>query len=123
MSPTVANVERAISHRINTRIAIFDGPYQKRLLLNYSVNLSDGGVFIETADLLPVDTMFAVKFKLPGFDSIISCQARVAWTNEPALPKKPNLPSGMGLSFLDLSLKDMHAIRSHISRGGLVPTW
>ena len=110
-------------YRFANRIAIFQGPYQKTIMLNYSVNLSTGGVFIETKNLLAVDTQLTIKFKFPDSDTVISCQARVAWTNEPGAPKKPGLPAGLGLSFTDLSLNDLHALRNHLHKGALIPTW
>lgn len=115
--------ERRTDPRFLARIAIFNGPYQKEVVTNYTVNVSSGGLFVETAKILPVDTMLLVKFKLPDMDTVIVSKSRVAWTNEPDCPKKPALPSGMGIQFLDLSLDDMHAIRLFIDKGELVPTW
>ena len=109
--------------RYHARIAIFSGTEQKLLFTDYTVNLSSGGLFIETAKILPVDTQLIVKFKLPNKDNVISCNTRVAWINEPGELKKPSLPPGMGIQFLDLSLDDMHVIRAFIEKVGLVPTW
>jgi uncharacterized protein (TIGR02266 family) len=115
--------KRRSDPRFLARIAIFNGPYQKEVVSNYTVNVSSGGLFIETTKILPVDTMLLVKFKLPNMDTVIVSKSRVAWTNELDSPKKPALPSGMGIQFLDLSLDDMHAIRLFIDKGELVPTW
>ena len=109
--------------RFSARIAIFNGPYQKELVTNYTVNVSSGGLFIETIKILPVDTLLLVKFKLPNMETVIVSKSRVAWINEPDCPKKPALPPGMGIQFLDLSLDDMHAIRLFLDKGELVPTW
>jgi uncharacterized protein (TIGR02266 family) len=109
--------------RFKARIAIYNGPGQKKLISNYSVNMSTGGMFIETVTILPVDTLLAVKFKLPDNDTIITCKARVAWTNEPGNLRKFSLPPGMGLQFLDLPLKDMHVIREYLNNDDFVPTW
>jgi uncharacterized protein (TIGR02266 family) len=109
--------------RFKARIAIFNGPNQKKLLSNYSVNMSTGGVFIETGSILPVGTLLAVKFKLPGNDSIIACKARVAWINEPGNLRKFSLPPGMGLQFIDLPLESMYLIREYLHKGDLTPTW
>jgi len=109
--------------RYEARIAIFNGPNRDRLITNYSVNLSTGGVFIETTDILPLDTLLMIKFKIPPYESIITCNARVAWTNEPGNLRKFSLPPGMGLQFMDLSLKDLHAIREYLNTGKLVPAW
>jgi uncharacterized protein (TIGR02266 family) len=109
--------------RYRARIAIFNGPYQKELLTNYSVNMSSGGLFIETVNILPVDMELIIKFKLPDTDTIISCKARVAWTNEPGALKKSSLPPGMGLQFIDLSLDNLHFVRAFLEKGDFIPTW
>ena len=109
--------------RYLTRIAIFYGPYQKKILTEYSINLSTGGVFIESHMILPEGTELTVKFNLPNSDIIITTKASVAWTNDPLLLKKASLPPGMGLQFLTLSIEDMHTIRSFLDSGEFVPTW
>jgi len=109
--------------RYLTRIAIFYGPYQKKILTDYSINLSTGGVFIESSMILPEDTELIVKFNLPDSDTIITTNARVAWTNDPLFLKKASLPPGMGLQFLDLSMEDLHTIRTFLDTGEFMPTW
>jgi uncharacterized protein (TIGR02266 family) len=90
---------------------------------NYTVNVSSGGVYIEADDILPVDTTLGIKFKIPDDDIIITCNARVAWTNEPGQLKKDSLPPGMGIQFLDLSLENLQAIRNFLKEGDLKPVW
>ncbi len=85
--------------RIKVCLTISDGPDQNKTLTNYVVNMSTGGMFIETSDLLPVDTLLKVELMLPG-KTPITCKARVAWTNGPNSLKKQSLPYGMGLQFL-----------------------
>ena len=109
--------------RRNIRLAIYSGPDQEKLMTNYTVNVSTGGVFIEADDILPVDTTLEIEFKLPDNDIIITCNARVAWTNEPGQLKKHNLPPGMGIQFLDLSLDNLQAIRDFLKQGDLKPVW
>ena len=109
--------------RFMARIAIFNSPDQTKIISNYTVNMSTGGMFIETDNFLPVDTSLTVKFKLPDHVAVITCTARVAWTNEPGNLRKFSFPPGMGLQFIDLSLNDMHAIRDYLNKGRLVPTW
>jgi uncharacterized protein (TIGR02266 family) len=109
--------------RIKLRLAIYTGPNHKQLMTNYSVNMSSGGVFIETDTTLPVDTVLLVKFKLPDTDTIIACNARVAWINEAGRPTNYSLPPGIGLQFVDLSLEDMHAIRDYLYKGDFIPMW
>lgn len=117
------HIARQSDPRFLARIAIFSGPYQKEVVSNYTVNLSSGGLFIETINIMPLNTMLMIKFKLPHKDTVIACKSRVAWTNEVNCPKKTSLPPGMGIQFIDLSLDDMNAIRLFIDKGELVPTW
>ena len=85
--------------------------------------MSTGGVFIESGMILPEDSDLTVKFKLPNSDNIIVAKAIVAWVNDPSSLKKPSLPPGMGLQFLDLSLEDLHTIRAFLIEGNFQPTW
>ncbi|HEY5975200.1 MAG TPA: response regulator [Geobacteraceae bacterium] len=92
-------------------------------LTNYSINLSSGGLFLESVDLLPVDTLLVIEILLPGQAMPICCASRVAWVNLPEQPLKPELPGGMGLQFCNLPMQEMAAIREFIRTGSLVPTW
>lgn len=109
--------------RKNIRMEVFSGPNQQTLITNYTVNISIGGVYLETDTISPVDTLLVMKFKIPGNNPIISCNARVAWTNEAGQPKKPNLPPGMGIQFLNLSLGKLQFIRNFLKEGDLKPDW
>ncbi len=115
--------ETRINPRFLARIAIFHGPYQNTILTNYSINISTGGVFIESNTILPLATELTVKFVLPNADSIIASKARVAWINDPFFPKKPALPHGMGLEFLDLSMEAKNIIEEFLLKGKFNPTW
>ena len=94
-----------------------------RVLSNYTVNLSTGGIFIETAELLPVDSPLSIEFILPEGGRIIQCPGRVAWLNHPESIKNPSLPVGMGLQFINLSMDDMDSIRQFIKDQALTPRW
>lgn len=109
--------------RVNVRLAVYYGEGQERVMSDYSVNMSFGGIFIESENILPADTTLFVEFKLPVNEKQIRCKSRVAWTNEPENPKSAALPVGMGLQFTDLTLDDMHVIRTYINEVGLKPTW
>ncbi len=109
--------------RINVRFAVYYGEERENVMSDYSVNMSFGGIFIESEKILPPDTTLRVEFKLPVFDKPIRCKSRVAWTNEPGNPKSSALPAGRGLQFIDLALDDMHVVRAYIEEVGLRPTW
>ena len=111
------------SPRFIARLRIGHGGNPEKLLTDFSINLSTGGVFIETADHLPVDTILNIEFILPENERTIGCKGRVAWVNLPDLLSNPNLPAGMGLQFLDLSQEDMDSVRQYIKNEALMPFW
>ena len=105
------------------RVQYHHDAHPDRVLDNYSVNLSTGGVFIETEELLPINSPLDIEFILPESGGTIRCSGKVAWVNHPEAIKNPNLPLGMGLQFIDMSLDDMNAIRNFIKSQNLVPEW
>lgn len=109
--------------RYELRIAIYYGTDQQKLMSEYAVNISTGGIFIETATPLPVNTSLFVEFMLPVTGTLVTCKARVAWINAPGAKIKSSLPPGMGMQFLDLSLDNMHIIRGFINDHALRPVW
>lgn len=97
--------------RKNIRLEVSNVSDDHGELTFYSVDMSGGGLFLETDTMRPVDTPLVIKFKLPGTDAVIVCNSRVAWINEPGDIKKSSLPPGMGIQFLDLSLENPIKIR------------
>ncbi len=64
-------------------------------------NVSEGGVFVATEDLLPLGTRVSLSLSLPD-GSPIAAEAIVRWCRPPADPEGP----GMGLQFAVLSSQD-----------------
>ena len=116
-------LEQRYEPRYRTRLAIYYGPDQRKLMRDYSINMSTGGIFVETSTPLPEDTTLYLKFMLPAATKPITCTSKVAWTNAPGKIRSKGLPVGMGLQFLDLPLEKLHSIRKYIYEGGLVPEW
>jgi hypothetical protein len=68
------------------------------------VNLGPRGMFAASRTLLPPGTALRVTFFLPiaGGARPVVATARVRWVNDPAGPRTPELPGGMGLEFVGL---------------------
>ncbi len=109
--------------RAAVKLAIEYGEDPVETLSDYSVNLSAGGVFLESETLLPVNTSLSLEFYLPGPDVTVRCHGRVAWVNSAALGKQPRLPNGMGIQFLDLAMDYRYAIREFIKQARVEPQW
>lgn len=116
-------LEENCEPRYKARLAIYYGTNPQLPMKDYSINMSTGGIFVETSDPLPEDTNLYVKFMLPDVSAPITCKGKVAWTNEPDKQKSSGMPSGMGMQFVDLPLDKMHVIREYIHEQGLEPVW
>lgn len=64
-------------------------------LVSYSINLSKGGIFLETATPLEIGEHVALKFDVPGVGPL-EVEGTVAWVRTGTLD---GLPDGMGIQF------------------------
>ena len=73
-------------------------------------NISLGGVFIQMADPLPVNTHMEIKFVLP-VEPIVHCKGVVIWTSE--IVGHRDIPSeniGIGVQLYELARADFELI-------------
>ena len=82
------------------------------LFSEFTRNINEGGLFIETDNPPPTDTRVALQFKLPGSDVPIQARGRVAWVQSPG----EDGPAGMGVEFEHLG-HDAHARIDELVRG------
>jgi uncharacterized protein (TIGR02266 family) len=69
-------------------------------------NLSLGGMFVDTDDLLPEQTTIQVRFKVPTQPELVDVAGEVRWV-EPGTDGKPG---GMGIRFQGLRARDVWAL-------------
>ncbi|MBE0504233.1 MAG: response regulator [Desulfuromonadales bacterium] len=117
------NIQIRALPRYVARMRIHFGKDGGQLFSEYTLNLSTGGVFLETMNLMAEGAPLAVEFVLPHRNIPINCKACVAWVNHPDMIRNPDLPAGMGIQFLDLNTKAVDAIRSYIHEENLAPKW
>jgi uncharacterized protein (TIGR02266 family) len=67
-------------------------------LVSYSVNLSKGGIFIETQSPLPVGSQLSLQFEVPEAGAL-EVSGLVAWVRQGSID---GLPDGMGIQFDNL---------------------
>ena len=104
---------------MKAELLVYYGPSQKIVLYGFSVDMSSGGLFLKTETLFSVDEKVMLSFKLPDADKVVNCSAKVAWVNMKDAPKKPDLPAGIGLQFLDLSTEYLLSIQSLLKHEGV----
>lgn len=67
------------------------------------LDLSGGGMFIESQAEIPAGTQVTLNFKLPNDTTVpITCTAKVMWQNRKPSPMKPHYPHGLGIMFVEL---------------------
>jgi uncharacterized protein (TIGR02266 family) len=117
------NIPIRTNPRYRARLKIHLERDTDTVLTEYSINLSTGGVFLETMDLIEENTPLSAEFILPNNGITIQCHAQVAWVNHPDDIKNPNLPVGMGIRFIDPAQETLDAIRNYIQDENLSPMW
>ena len=99
--------------RLKSEMRVYYGPPPQTVLSDFSVDLSTGGLYLKTKMPLGIDDDLTLTFSLPGQDEkAVSCGARVAWVNQEENPLKPELPSGVGVQFVDLAPEDLASVAS-----------
>jgi uncharacterized protein (TIGR02266 family) len=70
-----------------------------------SLNLSLGGMFVETTELLVEETPVKVRFRIPTQPELVEVDAQVRW-----LERGPGRPVGMGIRFHGLRAREVWAL-------------
>ena len=96
-------ISRRLARRfpVNFQLELLDSKQKSHA--GSCINLNNGGMYLATETLFPMDTIMQLEFTLPGLRSALSCQVRVAWINHPEWRKKLSLPCGMGVQFVGMS--------------------
>ena len=77
-------------------------------LVDYTANISIGGMFIKTDSPLELGTRFRLRFKLPDREQPIDTIAVVRWKLPPE--EAGPMTAGMGIKFDELSPQDQAAV-------------
>ena len=113
---TKANRERRRERRVPVQIQIqyntVDGFFQ-----DYIRNLSLGGIFIETAKPLPMNTKLRVEFCLPEMVDPITADGIVVHTLHVGRTKNPGV-SGMGIRFSELEASSRQMLEAYLRTQG-----
>ena len=78
-------------------------------------NISEGGIFVNTRNPLPVGSMLHLEFSMPEMNTVTKCKGSVVWGYYPdPLKDGMDLP-GMGIEMMGLSPMDVGVISSFVS--------
>lgn len=84
---------------------------QEAVWTGLTMNISEGGAFVATHEILPVGSMVALHLELPGYERIM-CLGEVRWTRD--YTGDDDVPPGLGLRFVGLDLDSAAAIRAFV---------
>ncbi len=104
--------ERRVPVQIQIQYNSVDGFFQ-----DYIRNLSLGGIFIETAKPLPMNTKLRVEFCLPEMDTPITADGIVVHTLRVGRTKNPGV-SGMGIRFSELETSSRRMLEAYLQIQG-----
>jgi type IV pilus assembly protein PilZ len=82
-------------------------------LIDYTANMSIGGMFIQTSNPLEVGTRFRLRFRIPGRDEPVDTIGEVCWVLTPE--EAGCMQPGMGVRFEELAAKDRNAVESMLT--------
>ena len=90
-------VERRVSARAPVTVRV-DYSTIDAMFSEFTRNINEGGLFIESEALLPLDEQVQLQFQLPGVENPFKVSGRVAWIREAG----SDGPPGMGVEFENL---------------------
>jgi uncharacterized protein (TIGR02266 family) len=111
-APAAKPPPRRQSPRVKMQAAI-DLSSDDNFFNGFSSNISDGGLFVATVNLLPLGTEVDLNFTLPSGERI-EAKGTVQWVRE-VNDKLPDAFPGMGVAFKELSAQAQHAIDSFVA--------
>ena len=106
---TVSIEESETSMRENPRKpCLINANYriQDRNLKNYILDISIGGVFIETDQKLPVGKRMMLKFSLPNHTKPFTLKGKIAWSS----------PKGFGLKFREMTHQQGDELKTFVDQ-------
>ena len=90
--------------------------YGMESFTDYTLNLSQGGLYIKTTRPLDMGSLITVDFTLPSFDYSFRISGKVVWKKTVETEEGP---PGMGIEFQDLSKDDEDTLIQFIARSQL----
>ena len=109
--------------RLKSEMQVSFGTSNGTILSGFSIDLSSGGLYLQTDFPLEVGDILVLRFKLLGQDKTTSCNSRVAWVNTKENLYNPELPPGAGMQFVDIPLEEVKAIGRFMKHNDIQPTW
>ena len=96
--PKGQRADRRHSERENIKIPV-DYSAVDAFFSEFTTNINEGGMFVETEAPPPLDAIVQLQIRLPEMDHPIKLGGRVAWVSD----GKGEAPPGMGVEFQEMT--------------------
>jgi len=109
--PKGTRADRRHSERENIKIPV-DYSAVDAFFSEFTTNINEGGMFIETESPTTLDSTVQLQVRLPDLERPIKIGGRVAWISD----GKSGSPPGMGIEFQDLTPELRQTINDLVRR-------
>ena len=109
--PKGQRADRRHSERENIKIPV-DYSAVDAFFSEFTTNINEGGMFIETENPAAIDSTVQLQIRLPDLERPIKLGGRVAWISD----GKAGSPPGMGIEFQDLTPELRRTINDLVRR-------
>jgi uncharacterized protein (TIGR02266 family) len=94
----------------------FSHGFGERAFKGYVTNLSYGGAFLATREVVPVGSTLKLRITLPWQVGRVDVEAKVVWKRAEGDSAEDNLSSGMGLQFVTLERKATDKLKLYFEK-------
>ncbi|MGB0678982.1 MAG: TIGR02266 family protein [Polyangiales bacterium] len=113
MSETRQYKRALVSLKVRFRSATVDDFIER-----YSIDISRGGLFIQSKNPMPIGTLLKFEFQLQDESRLIHGVGRVAWLRPASEPEDPDNPPGMGIKFIKMDPSSRALVNSIVEARG-----
>ena len=106
------DINRREHQRHKVRLAV-NLASDSNLFVGFADNMSEGGLFVATHELIPIGTRVELEFRLPEHDEPICVEGEVCWHRAVNDPSNRVLP-GFGARFVELDNDDRERIEQFL---------
>ena len=113
MESDEVKIERRQQPRVSVQVRVTLSS-ESNFFTGFTDNISEGGLFVATHDLLPIGQILELEFRLPDADEPICVEAKVRWhrTRESAYD---GTPVGFGAQFINIDESDQTFLEKFVA--------
>lgn len=112
MESDEVHINRRDEPRVGVRVGV-TMTSDSNLYVGFADNVSEGGLFVATHELLPIGTTLELEFCLPDDEVPIHSTAEVRWHRTASDPKNGVLP-GFGACFVEIDAADRERVEEFV---------